>query len=417
MHTTIRAGGAQAYAEELNQAVRSSGEFETVFVTRSGPPHSHHVRRAGTRLSVADDDESLYYFYTDLDEFDSVMWAPTDKRIYTEDWRRFLAEIQPDIVHFHHSLLLGYDMIRETRRTLPNAVIVYTLHEFMAICKHSGQMVKTGTYELCTASSARLCHECFPAIPASTFALRKRFIESAFDLVDMFIAPSAAQRDRYVEWGIPSERIMCENYGRFPVEPLPDPPEAGRRRRLGFFGQITPFKGVDILLEAMKLLEKEGVAARLSVWGANMEIQGKPFQDRIARLLDHTAASVRFAGAYEQADLPKLMSSIDWVVVPSIWWETGPLVIHEAMMHRRPVICSDIGSMAERISHEGNGLQFRVRDPVDLAKVIRRAVESPELWDRLRGQIRDPHSMEDHLAVIVALYHDLLIARERLAVA
>jgi glycosyltransferase involved in cell wall biosynthesis len=416
-HMTIRAGGAQAYAGELCEAIQESGEFDALFVSRSGPPQSSDARHAATRLALADEDTSLYYFHTERSEFDVLLWSAHDKRMYTHDWRAFLEATKPDIVHFHHAMFLGYDMIRETRRTLPDAAIVFTLHEFMPICYHRGQMVRTESMELCHAASPRRCHECFPSIPAATFFLRNRFIQSAFDLVDGFISPSAHARRRYIEWGIPPDKIIHEDYGRFPVAALPDPPEAGRRKRIGFFGQITPYKGVDVLLEAMKVLQEEGSDARLTVWGVNLELQSQDIQERVGRLLEETAASVRFAGSYEQSELPGLMASVDWVVVPSIWWETGPLVIHEARQHRRPVICSDIGSMLERVQDGVNGLLFHVRDPDSLADTIRRAVGSPELWDQLRSQITEPHSMAEHLAVIIPFYRDLLAVRERSAAA
>ena len=58
-----------------------------------------------------------------------------------------------------------------------------------------------------------------------------------------------------------------------------------------------------------------------------------------------------------------MMSNVDWVVVPSRWWEGSPLVIQDAFLYGRPVICSDIGAMAEKVTHEVNGLHFTVADP------------------------------------------------------
>jgi glycosyltransferase involved in cell wall biosynthesis len=120
---------------------------------------------------------------------------------------------------------------------------------------------------------------------------------------------------------------------------------------------------------------------------------------------------VRFPGRYEQSELPSILSAVDWVVVPSIWWETGPLVIHEALQHHRPVICSDIGSMVERIDDGVNGLLFRAGDPYNLADTIQRAVSSPELWARLRANIRRPKTMDEHAARIMGIYHELLEQR------
>ncbi len=80
------------------------------------------------------------------------------------------------------------------------------------------------------------------------------------------------------------------------------------------------------------------------------------------------------------------MANVDWVVVPSIWWETGPLVVMEAFQYGRPVICSDIGGMSKRVTDGVNGLHFRRRDAEDLARKMQRAAETPGLWDELRNE-------------------------------
>ncbi|MEA2638204.1 MAG: hypothetical protein QOE18_1261 [Chloroflexota bacterium] len=400
------------YADELWRAVREAGEFEAVFITKVGPPHSKHRPHADTRFALAGDIPGLYHFYTSGTEFDRVMGSARSKRIYTEDWRGFLQAYRPDVVHFHHATWLGYDMIRETRRTLPAAAIVYTLHDFNPICHHNGQMVLKETLGLCDRSSPRRCHHCFPDVSAQKFFLRTNFVRSAFELVDMCIAPSDHARRRFIEWGLAPEKIVHQNYGRLPQTRLPDPPDAGRRGRLAFFGQITQFKGVDVLLEAMKILAPEQLDVQLLLYGANLEHQRTDVRGRIESLLEETADSVRFRGRYEQSQLPALLSDVDWVIVPSIWWETGPLVIHEALMHARPVICSDIGSMVERIDDGVNGLHFRVGDPTSLADAIRRAVGTPGLWSELQNGIAPPHSMEDHLPIITGIYNELLARRE-----
>jgi glycosyltransferase involved in cell wall biosynthesis len=407
-HPSIRPGGMENYSEELFQAIRQSGRFDAAFVSRIGPPDYTQEVHAGTRFALAGDSTNLYYFYTGAEEFDRVLWAARDKRVYTEDWRRFLELIRPDVVHFHHALWLGYDIIRETRSVLPHAPIVYTLHEFVPICHHDGQMVRTQTYDLCHESSARRCNQCFPDISVQDFFLRERFVKSSFELVDMFIAPSEQLRQRYIEWGIAPDKIRYEDYGRVPVPALSDPPDAGRRKRIGFFGQITRFKGVDVLLEAMQILERENAGVGLILRGANLERQHREFRDRIAELLAQVADSVQFTGPYAQAELPGLLSSVDWVVVPSIWWENAPLVIQEAKMHRRPVICSDIGGMAEKVRDGVDGLHFHVRDPHSLADTIRRAVATPELWDRLRAGIGEAPPMDRHVDAITGIYDALL---------
>jgi glycosyltransferase involved in cell wall biosynthesis len=413
-HPANSIGGVEINAYALYEAIRKAGAFDPTLVGRTGKPRTVDWTHHDTRFAIAGNDPNQYYFHTELDEFDKVLGTARDKRLYTEDWRTFLAELKPDIVHFRHTLWLGYDLIRETRNTLPDVPLVYSFHDFISICHHGGQMVRTNSHELCDTASPQRCHECFPAISAQKFFLRERFIKSALELVDLFIAPSRHLRQRYVEWGIPPDKIRYEDTGLLMVEPLPDPPDAGRRRRIGYFGQIGRFKGVDVLLEAMKILEQEEAGVQLLVHGGNLEYQTAEFQQKLARLQEQAIGSVSFTGRYDHSELPGLLSDVDWVVVPSISWEVGPNSIREAMMHRRPIICSDIGAMAERVRDGVNGLHFHVGDSRNLADAIRRATGDPTLWDELRAGLRDPHAMGEHLAAMTAIYEELLSdARQR----
>jgi glycosyltransferase involved in cell wall biosynthesis len=408
-HPVNRPGGAEMYALELFQAIREDGEFRPTFLAKAGPPMSTmSAAHSGTRLALNGTGGDEYFFYTDRGEIDLLFGVARDSAMYTREWRAFLEATRPDIVHFQHTLFLGYEMVREVRNTLPDVPIVYTLHEFLPICHHNGQMVRVDSFELCEEASPRRCNQCFPKIPAAKFFLRERFIKSALAAVDLFIAPSRQLGERYVEWGIPREKIMFEDYGRLPAESVASSPATRARNRLGYFGQITRYKGVDVLLAAMELLAQEQAPVRLTLHGANLEHQHADFQATINDLLERTRDVVRFAGRYEPGTLPGLLAEVDWVIVPSVWWENSPLVIQEAQMHRRPIICSGVGGMAEKVRDGVDGLHFTVGDPQSLADVIRRAVASPDLWDTLHGQITGPHSMEAHLPEIKRTYRELL---------
>src|SRR5438067_2451574 len=141
----------------------------------------------------------------------------------------------------------------------------------------------------------------------------------------------------------------------------------------------------------MRMLEDKKSPVTLRIHGANLDIQDGEFKRKIAALLEETTRSVTLAGKYDSSDLPHLMRDIDWVVVPSIWWENSPLVIQEAFLHGRPVICSNVGGMAEKVDNGVNGLHFRVGGPVLLAQVIREAANTPGRWDTLRQRIPPLH--------------------------
>ena len=128
-------------------------------------------------------------------------------------------------------------------------------------------------------------------------------------------------------------------------------------------------------------------------------------------LLRQCTGTVTFAGKYDPASLPARMRNVAWVVVPSTWWENSPLVIQEAFMHRRPVIASDIGGMAEKVRHGVDGLHFHVGDPADLARTMRRAAREGGLWSRLEGQIQPIFSIQEAVEELSDLYHGLLDRR------
>jgi glycosyltransferase involved in cell wall biosynthesis len=407
-HPVVRPGGGETYAFELYEAMRDSPDFEPVFLARTGPPASKTSRyHEGTLLAAVNSDPNQYFFFTDTTEYDWFFGTLKGKATIARYFRDFLGALRPEVVHFQHTLFFGYDAVRIARNTLPGVPIVYTLHEYLPICHRNGQMVRTGSEQPCTHASARRCHECFPDIPPQTFYMRKRFIESHLSLVDAFLAPSRFLLERYVDWGIPREKLRFEDYGRNPVgEQAPAP---GRKRnRLGFFGQLSFYKGVDLLLEAIKRLSEEGSDVHLSIHGANLDYQPEGFQQRFRALLEETKSNVTLVGAYEPHELRGHMTDVDWVVVPSRWWENSPLVIQEAFMHGRPVICSDIGGMAEKVADGVNGLYFRAGNAASLRETISRAIGTSGLWERLRSRIPEVYPMESHVKALTTLYEGLL---------
>jgi glycosyltransferase involved in cell wall biosynthesis len=418
-HPEIRPGGAEGYALDVYEGVREAGEFEPVLLSRSGPPISIGTRyHEGRPITLVNQDPHQYFFYTDMSGWDWVFGRSPKKPALTRFFREFLLEHKPDIVHFQHTMYMGYDILRVTRNTLPDAPIVYTLHEYLPICHRNGQMVRTMDRSLCDHDSPRRCHECFPRIPQQAFFMRKRFIQSQLSVVDLFVTPSAGALEQYVRWGIPREQIVHEPHGFVPARPLPEPGGERDRDRFGFFGQFTEFKGADVLLEAFASLalrheqgQGEDFSGRLWIHGANLDTAPSKFQDRFRELLEGAGDRVRLVGQYDRADIAKLMARIDWVVIPSIWWETGPLTVGEAFQHGRPVICSDMGGMSEKVTDGVNGLYFRRGDADDLADVMTRAATTPGLWEQLRGGIPAVPTMAEHIEALSAHYRRLLAPR------
>jgi glycosyltransferase involved in cell wall biosynthesis len=410
----------ELYAVALYEAFRESPDFEPVLLARAGPPFTEPTGHHGpSPFAMVGNDPNQYLLYTDT-FVDFSGWDPlfgrwANKQILTRFLTDFLLAHRPDIVHFQHVSYIGYDTLRVTRNALPDVPLVCSLHEYLPICHRDGQLVRTKNNDLCEKESPRRCHECFPEVAPQRFFLRKRFIRSHLDLADLFIVPSEYAAERYEDWGIPRSKIVVKPYPRPSLPNEVDQSERQEsikvRNRFGFFGQVNPYKGADVLLEAIESLGDD-FDGELLMYGANLEIQPIEFRERIEALLGRNL-KVSFMGPYNHEDLPKLMAGIDWVVVPSIWWETGPIVIWEAFQHGRPVICSDIGGMSEKVKHGVNGLHFRRANALELAETIRRAAETPDLWEALHANVpREPgHDIEEDAGLMSAIYKELLERR------
>ncbi len=375
-HPSLHPGGSEILAHDLFQAVKAEG-VEAMFLACTN--RIHRQPKPGTNFQTVgrSGDEMLLW----AGHFDTFTLSQVDLHGLVPELSAFLTAWRPDVVHFHHALLIGVEMIFLVRRLLPEARIVFTLHDYYAICANHGQMVTTADNALCRAASPDSCGKCFPDIGPERFTLRRKHLQTLYGLVDEFLAPSEFLRQRYIAWGLPAHRITVMSNGRPAVTPAPHR-SADRRDVFGYFGNLSPYKGVLVAIEAMRRMEQ----AELRIHGGT-PFQSDTFKASLTTALE--APNVIAFGAYQAADIPALMAEVDWVVVPSIWWENAPLVIQEAFQHRRPVICSDIGGMAEMVEDGVNGLHFRTGDASSLARAMQRAISEPWLWHRLVEGIPD----------------------------
>lgn len=407
-HPELVRGGAQQICYELFEGLKSQADVHPTLlaaIDNSTPA----LYRTGARITGFDGRADEFLFLSrDYDHF----WHKTTNPLLTESFAEFLTLTRPDVVHFHHFLNLGVDMLTLTRRLLPDCRIVFTFHEFLSICNAYGQMVRTVDRSLCNHASAVRCHQCFPAHAPETFFLRKQWFREHLGVVDVFTVPSRFMIGKYADWGLPVERIVHVSNGQrnYSDGPLAEnAPE--RRNRFGFFGQLVDGKGAAVLLRAAALLRAQGFTDfTVEVNGDNLRYASEAGRAEFEAFraaeqsLPIEQRNVVFNGPYQVDRLPRLMSRIDWCVVPSVWWEVFGLVISEAWMFRRPVIASDVGGMAERVQDEVGGLLFPMGDERALAAAMHRACTEPGLWDRLVAGLPQPPTRETMVEAFREIY-------------
>lgn len=109
------------------------------------------------------------------------------------------------------------------------------------------------------------------------------------------------------------------------VEPAPvrDLGPGAARDAFAYFGNLNPFKGVTVALDAVARMARQGLSPSLAVHGGSL-YQTPEFRQRVADGFDAARGLATAHGPYRPQEMPALMAAADWVVMPSIWWRTPP---------------------------------------------------------------------------------------------
>ncbi|MCG1033497.1 glycosyltransferase [Bacillus amyloliquefaciens] len=396
-HPDFSLGGGEIAAYNLFKAYSNNKDVEEAWYLG----RADRGRGATGAISLRRPNEYLW----EQSVHDWHMMKAVHQESLTTWFADLIRALKPTVVHTHHYAHMGLEYLRVIKQVDPSIRIMMTLHEYMAICSNNGQMIKTGNFKLCNRESYDECHRCFPDRTAEDFWMRKHTFMKHFALVDQFVSPSEFLRQRYIDWGLSAEKIVVIENGQADEAPLPPRPlvENETRNRFGFFGQINPFKGLDVLLEALTLMPKsERKKIVLEVHGANLEHQSLDFQQKIEELRAPLIKQgvVQWVGPYQPHELRSRMAGVDWVIVPSIWWENSPMVIQEAKVCGRPLLVSNIGGMAEKVHHNIDGIAVSAGNRMEWRTVLSND-NITSLFNRLTPNIKNPltysQCAEEHL--------------------
>lgn len=126
--------------------------------------------------------------------------------------------------------------------------------------------------------------------------------------------------------------------------------------------------------------------------GANLEWQPEAYRQKIEALREPLIKQgvVQWVGPYQPHELRRRMAGVDWVVVPSIWWENSPMVIQEAFVCGRPLLVSDIGGMAEKVRDGVDGIHVPAGNVLGWGKTFQQTALMADAWDAMRRGVRQP---------------------------
>lgn len=142
-----------------------------------------------------------------------------------------------------------------------------------------------------------------------------------------------------------------------------------------FIGRLVPEKGVQVAIEAMRLLP---LGARLLIGGKGpMEAE---LRAQVAQL--ELADRVTFLGRLSDAERDRYLAGAVAGLVPSLYEPFG-IVALEVMAAGVPVIVGATGGLQEIVTHDENGLRAYPGDAASLATQMERLLLQPALRQRL----------------------------------
>jgi glycosyltransferase involved in cell wall biosynthesis len=337
-----------------------------------------------------------------------TVWA-TDS---VADLQALLQKEKPDIVHFHNTFPLISPAVYHVCQKM-DIPVVQTLHNYRLLC------VGATFYR-----DNRVCEECLgKRVPLPGFVNRcyrgswlqsgvvagmltfHRVIRTWQELVDAYIVLTAFSREKFIEGGIPAEKIVVKPNFLYP-DPDPDHIKTAEEDYYVFVGRFAPEKGIYVLINAWQII------ASLPL---RMVGDGPLLEETRKKVKEDKTACIKIMGRQTHEKTLELIQQAKALIIPSRWYEGFPKVILEALAAGVPVIASNLGSLGELVEGKGVGLTFPPGDHEALARVVKWFHEHTEEIERMKEKAcqtyQGEYNSENNYQQLIKIYQDVVNAK------
>jgi glycosyltransferase involved in cell wall biosynthesis len=423
-------GGSEVYLYQLVQALRKSGVTSTI----AAP-----IDLEQGRVDCIDGTDVHRYPVSSARNHAQIVGLQPHGGF--SQFAELLSGHHHDVYH-QHSWTYGCGLHHLKAAKAAGLPAVLTIHVPGPVCL-SGTMLNNGSRVCDGRIDTRRCAECWllskGAGPLASRILSRmpvavggslRGLGSAGTalatsaIVDRHLATlleAAAIADRVVavcQWlgdallvnGIDPRKVVVSRQGLGELPELPvRQPHAGPLR-VGFLGRTDPVKGAHLLMNAVAALPAAcAIELRMHMLWSNQSAW-QSYQASL-RQLAAGDARIKLLDPLPPDQVRAFLADIDLLAVPSQWLETGPLVVLEAFAAGVPVIGSDLGGIAELVSHGVDGLLLPFDRADQWTDTLLRLASAPDqvrhLANGVDTRVRSMKTVADEM---VALYTGLLKA-------
>lgn len=269
-------------------------------------------------------------------------------------------KFKPDIAHCNNIYPLITPAVYFALRK-NNIKILQTIHNYRFMCPKGHLFRNDKICDLCVKKQFALpaivykCyHNSYNAsfhFAASHFFYNLRNYQKA---IDHFIFTSTFTKNYYLEHtNIPESKAHIIPY----CIQTDTTPSGKKSNHYLFAGRLSPEKGVLQLLQIFSQMPNQ----KLIVVGDG------PLKNQVLKYKQENITVLPFAS---HDDVMELMRNARFTIIPSLWYETGPLVMIESMAKSTPVITPNYGSFTDTVSDGINGIEFQANNLEDLKEKI-----------------------------------------------
>ena len=264
-------------------------------------------------------------------------------KFYSDEYKKILDSVKPDIVHHHDVTFLGHNFFEKKG----NYIQFHTAHNYWLICPNR-ESFRFGK----TCERPNLCSLCLlysKRIP-QIWRWNKNAEKITKD-IDVIIAPSRYMRKRLCDKINNKKIVHLPNFvPRYEhnIEP------SGYAKYFLYVGQLEERKGIINILNTFKN-HRDDIDANLIIVGS-----GSIEQKIVDFIVKHKMGQkILLLGRVEIDKLWSLYNDAIALIVPSIWPENNPLVAIEALSVGTPVIGTNAGGIGEIIEKIDKNLIFK----------------------------------------------------------
>jgi glycosyltransferase involved in cell wall biosynthesis len=359
-------------------------------------------------------------------------------------FREVVRDVKPDVIHVH-PLQLGFDSYLIEDFNQSGHKVVLTFHSSTTTCAR-GDLIYMGKQVCDGLVLQKRCTKCLyhwrsvPAPVAATLSqLPLRWYEKAYSILEKnprlrklrsivsipliiaarrkswtratthaktIVAVCDWVRDTIIKNDVSPGKVFSSRHGlRFVASPNGHHPSGPCR--LGYLGRISPEKGIQPLIEALRKIPAE-IEYEFEFCSSSF-IGKSPLPETASLLKDIYALKqrdprIKVLDDVNDDQLRHVLARWDALVVPSLWLESGPQVIYESFAVHTPVIGSRLGGIAELVKDQETGFLFSPGRVEELVSLIRRFAANPGGLRQIRKNIGDVRTTSDVAKDMLEVY-------------